>query len=466
MIVTGASSGIGRALAERAVRLGWRVFAIGRRAERLAELARAVAAATGSIATSALDVREPGAPARIVGETLERFGRIDVVVNNAGTVAAGPISLQSDAALREQLEVHVIVPLSLLREALGELQRNGGQVVFVGSGVARVPVGGLGAYPPAKAAVRNLARVARNELRPFGIAVTYADPGAVATEFMTRAGFSGPPPWIGASPDMVARRILDAIERRKSFVNAIPWQTAFVALAELFPSLTDLVLSRTPQIIGSQIIGPPKEVTPLPPPAPTLERQAPPTPESRTPQTPHEGKARERPEFARRVDVPEISSPDTSQSPSSEASESQPASVSRPRSTAPPASASSTPASQRATSSAPTSQPGTTSRSPTKSAKADANVESGNESPTPSPVEAALEPLAERMRRSNLSVSFVSAQLVPGKELETGDVALRWAGMPNKHERALTHQVLETLAEAGFLTRVDENRYRVTRAAE
>ena len=359
MIVTGASSGIGRALAERAARAGWRVFAVGRRAGRLEELKRAGSGATGTIATSSIDIREAGAPARIVRDALGSFGRIDVVVNIAGTVAAGPISLQSDEALREQLATHVIAPLALVREALGELRRNRGQIVFVGSGVARIPVSGLGAYPPAKAAVRNMARIARNELRPFGIAVTYADPGAVATEFMTRAGFSGPPGWIGASPHEVARRILHAIERRKSVVNAIPWQTAVVALGELFPALTDLVLTRAPQVVGTKVAGPPKDVKP-----PAQTRQL--------------------PEFARKLEPL-------------------------------------------------------------------------------SPFEAALEPIASRMRRSNLSATFVSSLLLPGAELEVDDVALSWAGMPNKHERELTHQVLEALADAGFLRRLDQDRYSVVR---
>lgn len=375
MIVTGASSGIGRALAERAARAGWRVFAVGRRAGRLEELKRAGSGATGTIATSSIDIREAGAPARIVRDALGSFGRIDVVVNNAGTVAAGPISLQSDEALREQLATHVIAPLALVREALGELRRNRGQIVFVGSGVARIPVSGLGAYPPAKAAVRNMARIARNELRPFGIAVTYADPGAVATEFMTRAGFSGPPDWLGASPHEVARRILHAIERRKSVVNAVPWQTAFVALGELFPALTDLVLRHAPQVVGTKVAGPPKDVKPA-------------------------GQTRELPEFARKLEpLPEAPTPQPEQLPLS-------------------------------------------------------------------PFEAALEPIASRMRRSNLSVTFVSRLLVPGAELELGDVALSWAGMPNKHERELTHQVLESLADAGFLTRLDQNHYSVVRPGE
>ncbi|GAC1399419.1 MAG: hypothetical protein NVSMB59_20780 [Vulcanimicrobiaceae bacterium] len=252
--MTGASSGIGRALAERAVRAGWDVLAVGRRTERLDALAAVLGTAMGRIETLALDLREPMAARRIVRETLDQFGRIDVLVNCAGGTAVGRITDQNDEALYEQLETHVIVPLALAREAMPSLRETRGLVIFFGSGVARIPVGTLGAYPPAKAAVRNMARVARNELARDGVAVSYVDPGAVATEFMTRVGFAGPPAAIAASPYDVARAVFAAFTTRKPVVNAVPWQTLFVALGEAFPRLTDLLLARAPGLVGGDRI--------------------------------------------------------------------------------------------------------------------------------------------------------------------------------------------------------------------
>ena len=353
------------------------MFAVGRRSERLAELERSVAGARGTLATAALDLRLPGMPALVVQETIDRFGRIDVLVNNAGTVAVGEIAAQSDDALREQFETHAIVPLALTREALPQLRSNRGQVVFVGSGVARIPIGGLGAYPPAKAAVRSLARVMRNEVRPHGVAVTYVDPGAVATEFMTRAGLSGAPRGIAASPHDVARRIFEGIERRRSVVNAVPWQTAFVALGEFFPAITDFVMSRMPQLAGTK---------------PAAEPAAPvATPDPISPDP-----------------VPPVAATPAPESPAPEAP------------------------------SVPTSD-----------------------------FERALEPLARRMERANLRAGFVRELLdVPGVKLTTSEIALIWTGMPNKHERALTQEVLDALAEAGFLERLGGERYRVVRPAD
>jgi short-subunit dehydrogenase len=363
-IVTGASSGIGMALAERAVRAGWNVFAVGRRTERLDELKAKVAKASGSIATLSLDVRAPQAAKKIVRGALEAFGGIDVLVNNAGGVAVGPIAEQTDGALAEQVETHIVAPLALTREALPSLRASRGHVFFVGSGVARIPVGSLGAYPPVKAAVRNMTRIVRNELRSAGIAVTYVDPGAVATEFMTRAGFAGPPPALSATPQQVARRIFAAFETRKPVVNAVPWQTFAVAIGEAFPGVTDFILRRAPQIVLGD--------GPLP-----------------------------------------------------VAAKTEPATL------------------------VPTSAP-----------KSETAALAALMAP-PDPLEAALAAQATRMHKLNMKMSYVRSLLVPNRELELGDVALGWAGMPNKNERALTNDVLDALAAAGLLEHVQPERYRV-----
>jgi short-subunit dehydrogenase len=367
MIVTGASSGIGRALALRAAKAGYGVLAVARRAEHLADLARCGAGAAGPLETLALDLRSPRASERIVSAALHRFGRIDVVVNNAGTVAVGPIADQSDAALREQFDVHVLVPLALVREALDALRATRGHVFFIGSGVARVPVGGLGAYPSAKAAIRNASRIARAELRAQGIAVTYVDPGAVDTDFMRGAGLAGPPRGLAVSPHDVARKIVNALATRPAVVNVAPWQTAFVALGEMLPSVADYVLARAPQITGG---------------APLATARA-----------------------AAAIEV----------------------------APAPPAPAE------------PSASPGEAVHSP---------------------LDAALAALANRMRKLNLRREFVAGLLEAGAALDADEVALRWAGMPNKNERAITRDVLEALASAGFLEPAGEGRYRVVRALE
>ena len=180
-------------------------------------------------------------PARIVDTAVRAFGRIDVVVNNAGAGAYGFLLEQSDAALAAPWELHVAAPLRLSRAALPHLQATRGQLVFVGSGVARVPLAQHGAYAAAKAAIRAAAIQLRRELRSRGVGVTYVDPGVVATEFHSRLGVSRPPGLI-ADADRVARAILGGIARRRAVINAVPWQTAFAALGEWSGTLADPVV--------------------------------------------------------------------------------------------------------------------------------------------------------------------------------------------------------------------------------
>ncbi|HEY6234175.1 MAG TPA: SDR family NAD(P)-dependent oxidoreductase, partial [Candidatus Elarobacter sp.] len=191
VVVTGASSGIGRALALRAARAGYDVVAIGRNAAALDAVAQRVRTEPGRIVTAVFDVSDPANALPIVDLAREKFGRIDVLVNNAGHVAVGALSQQTDDALRAQFGTHVIGPVALVREALPLLRESHGIVFMLGSGVARVPVGGLGAYAPSKAATRSATSVLRRELKPQGIAVTYVDPGVVDTAFMSRAGMPG-----------------------------------------------------------------------------------------------------------------------------------------------------------------------------------------------------------------------------------------------------------------------------------
>jgi short-subunit dehydrogenase len=358
IVITGASSGIGRALALRAGRAGYDVVAIGRNRAALDAVAGQVQRERGRIVTAVYDVGDPANAPAIVELARRSFGGIDVLINNAGHVAVGPISAQSDDALRAQFGVHVIGPLALVREALPLLRVSRGHVFMLGSGVARVPVGGLGAYPPAKAATRSATAVLRRELRAEGIAVTYVDPGAVDTAFMSRAGLSGAPVSLLATPEDVARKILVAVGTRPPVLNAVPWQTAFVALAETFPGITETLLASNPGLIGTQDVAPSPVLAAPPPVAP-----------------------------------PPVAPP-----------------------------------------------------------PADA-------------FEAALEPVRRRMERVRLGDGFVRELLRDGSVLDANEVALQWAGMPNKNERAVTIAVLDALADGGFLARDGDN-YRVLRVPE
>jgi short-subunit dehydrogenase len=409
MLLTGASSGIGHALAIRAARAGYAVYAVGRNHEALAVLRDKIVGEGGFVSVDVTDVGIAANARGLVIRTLAQFGSIDVLVNNAGFVSAGQLAAQSDDELQRQFGTHVIGPVALVREALDALRAARGHVFMLGSGVARVPVGGLGAYPPAKAAIRSATSILRRELHPLGIAVTYVDPGAVDTPFMKRAGMPGAPAKFLVSPEQVARKILIAVGQRPRELNASGWQTAVVALAERFPRITDALLARAPGLVGG---GLPANAPEAPvPTGPVLDVALPNATLRDTP----------RPDITPDAAPSDIASPDSTLP-----------------NAALPDGVAHTEASEDARAVAPEAPAG--------------------------PYEAALAPHRRRMEKLKLSDAFVRALLVPDATIETGEIALRWAGMPNKNERAVTEEVLEALADAGFLERSEDRTYRVVRA--
>ncbi|MDE2482294.1 MAG: SDR family NAD(P)-dependent oxidoreductase [bacterium] len=362
IVITGASSGIGAALARTAAARGWAVLLVARREDRLIALAREIEARGGRCATLRDDVTAPDAAQRIVHAALQAFERIDVVVNNAGNAKPGHLLDQSDAAIEAQWQLHVAGPLRIARAALPHVERVGGGLVFLGSGLARVPAPGYGAYAPAKAAVRAAAIQLRRELHARGVFVTYVDPGVVATEFSIASGMEHKPQSWHATPERVADAILRGIERRATRVNAVAWQTAGTVLGEWMPALADAAMQKL-------------VVAPAPQP------------------------------------------PDTHVSASQVANE-----------------------------------------PPTAPAAPSPSDEPGD------PFDAALEPVRRRMERVKLPESFVRDLLAAGTTISLHDAAMRWAGMPNKNERAALHEVLAALAQAGFIASEGDETWRVLRA--
>ncbi len=281
LIVTGASSGIGRALAILAAANGFAVVAVARRAERLAELRDAIVNAGGSCTALAADVTSPETARNIVDTAMQAFGRIDVIANNAGAGAFGPLLEQTEAAIEHQWQLHVAGPLRLARAAIPQLVKNRGQLLFLGSGLARVPLPSYGAYASAKAAARAAAIQLRRELRGFGVAVTYVDPGLVDTEFHIAMGSKVSSNVPAVSPQQVAKAILRGIRRRSPVVNAVPWQTLGVIALELLAASIDGVLAKMPAT-PSEDAAPQARPAPAPQPEPAA---APAAAEAPQPQT-------------------------------------------------------------------------------------------------------------------------------------------------------------------------------------
>jgi NAD(P)-dependent dehydrogenase (short-subunit alcohol dehydrogenase family) len=186
VLVTGASSGIGRAAAAELARRGHRVYAAARREEVLAS----VAGGEGNIRPVGLDVADRDSVQRAWAKIEAETGGagVDVLVNNAGFALAGPVEVLPDEAVRRQFDTNVFGLLNVTREVLPAMRARGsGRIINVSSMVGRVTFGLMGVYGATKYAVEALSDALRMELRGFGIAVVLIEPGFVATNLGSAA---------------------------------------------------------------------------------------------------------------------------------------------------------------------------------------------------------------------------------------------------------------------------------------
>jgi NAD(P)-dependent dehydrogenase (short-subunit alcohol dehydrogenase family) len=190
VVVTGASSGIGRATAIRFARERAAVFAVGRKANALEEMAQEVARAGGSCKTLTTDVTEPNAPDAIVVAAVAAFGGITTLVNAAGIIATGTIDNTSDLAWDEMLDVNLRAPFRLMRAAIPELKRARGSVVNVSSVTGLRAFPGVLAYCVSKAGMDQLTRCAALEMAPHGVRVNAVNPGVTISNLHRRSGMN------------------------------------------------------------------------------------------------------------------------------------------------------------------------------------------------------------------------------------------------------------------------------------
>ncbi|MFB6622627.1 SDR family oxidoreductase [Streptomyces sp. NPDC056374] len=182
-LITGCSSGLGRALAAAAAGAGHELVVTARKTADLEDLA---AAWPGRIVPVPLELRDPVSCEEAVRTAVDRLGGIDVLVNNAGVGLFGAVEEVSDAELREQLEILLVGPWRLARLALPLMRAQGhGHILNVSSIVGRMAFPGLGAYVAAKHALEGMSEALAVEAAPHGIRVTVVEPGMFATRYGT-----------------------------------------------------------------------------------------------------------------------------------------------------------------------------------------------------------------------------------------------------------------------------------------
>ncbi|MFC9681769.1 SDR family NAD(P)-dependent oxidoreductase [Streptomyces sp. NPDC056948] len=185
VLVTGAGTGIGRATAHAFADEGAQVVAVGRRAAPLAETA---AHDPSRISTLAADITADDGPESIVRTALDRHGRIDVLVNNAGIVNTQSLRTYTRAAVEPQLATNLLAPVLLTQAALPALEDSRGVIVNVTTAVGQRGWPGNSLYAAGKAALDVLTRSWAVELAPLGVRVAAVAPGAIDTPIGDHAG--------------------------------------------------------------------------------------------------------------------------------------------------------------------------------------------------------------------------------------------------------------------------------------
>jgi uncharacterized protein len=246
VVVTGASTGIGRAASLELVRRGATVIGLARSAEQLARLAADAHGLPGACHTRSADVSRTDAIAEVLADVERTHGRIDALVNNAGTGAYRPVIETSMAEFDAIMRTNYLGAVACTRAVLpGMLARRNGHIVNVSSPSAFSPPPWQAAYAASKAALDAFSETLLLEVRERGVRVSIVYPGHVITP-LTLEDFKGqplPPKSVCMSAERVAGGVLQALETGRFRVH-LPW----------FTGLTPLVKSVAPEFVRRQTL--------------------------------------------------------------------------------------------------------------------------------------------------------------------------------------------------------------------
>lgn len=269
ILITGASSGIGEALSRELARRrpSAAIVLTARRRDRLERLADDLRSTFPAltVATLPADLIDHDTPARLTLEIIDRFGGIDVLINNAGLGLPTQFADAEPDLIARQIAVNLTAPLLLTRHCLPTLIDRKGLIINIGSAITCVANSALGAYGATKAGLAYWNDALRRELQPNGVRVCLVEPGPIRTGFMDAINALVPEgeqtdpildnamPWMTADVHDVARRVarlIDHPRRRLSVLRRLVWPfRALGVLARLCPMLGDWVvvnLSRRP----------------------------------------------------------------------------------------------------------------------------------------------------------------------------------------------------------------------------
>lgn len=214
VLITGASEGIGEATAKLLTSKGAKVAIAARSKEKLEQLSKTL---EGSVAIT-VDMTVPESIVKMVDHVYKHYGRIDILINNAGQALSAPVLDIDVNDFKRIMELNVYGPLRTLQAVAPIMKaQGGGMVVNISSNVSKMAIPGIGAYAATKYAVNGLMLTARNELASEGIIVTLMHPGLTKTNFVKHAIRSSkeksnvPVGMQAVAPEAVAEKILESI---------------------------------------------------------------------------------------------------------------------------------------------------------------------------------------------------------------------------------------------------------------
>jgi NADP-dependent 3-hydroxy acid dehydrogenase YdfG len=221
IVITGASSGMGEAAARHLGQLGASVVLAARRSDRIAAIATEIVASGGKAIAVATDVTKPDDVQKLVDKAVETYGRIDVLVNNAGIMPLSPLERLKVDEWNQMIDVNIKGVLHGIAAALPHMKaQKAGHIITTASVAAYLVFPASAVYSATKFAVRALSEGLRQEVKPYNIRTTLVSPGAVATELLdhitevdVQAANQDYVQQVGISPDAYARILAFAISQ-------------------------------------------------------------------------------------------------------------------------------------------------------------------------------------------------------------------------------------------------------------
>jgi short-subunit dehydrogenase len=236
VIITGASQGIGRAIALEFARRGARLALAARNQPRLEEVAASIRAAGGAAIVMPTDITAEGAVERMAADTIREFGGIDILVNNAGIGLHGTIADTSASDVEALFRLNLLAAAAAIRAVVPTMRaQRAGMIINISSIAGRIVIPRIGYYSASKFAMTAIGEALRLEEAHRGIQVMNVFPGTTRSKFSeNRLGSRGPAAHQRVSPvpaEKVARRIADAVEQNRSsvYVSWVPDRLAVAA---------------------------------------------------------------------------------------------------------------------------------------------------------------------------------------------------------------------------------------------